>query len=136
MMYKIILVERGWWTASWDLSRPRQMFVTCSPMLSRRVQRTVSQILESFRLADMTQQELVDIWKRQARPVEHSRPLPRKWSELEDDHFPLIISFDKVRRACMVCAIPQLSLWHIAARVARRGLHGSWLVEDPHGRRG
>ena len=136
MMYKIISVERGWWTASWDLSRPRQMFVTRSPMLSRRVQRTVSQILESFRLADMTQQELVDIWKRRAGPVEHSRPLPRKWSELEDDHFPLIISFDKVRRACMVCAIPRLSLCHIAARVARSGLHGSWSVEDPHGRRG
>ncbi|PIL29941.1 hypothetical protein GSI_07852 [Ganoderma sinense ZZ0214-1] len=97
MMYKIISVERGWCTASWYLPRPRQLFVTRSGMLSRQVQRTVGQILESFRLADMTQQELVDIWRRKAESAEHCRPLPRKWSELEDDHFPLMISFDKLR---------------------------------------
>ena len=101
MMYKIVSVERSWWTSSWELPRPRQLFVTRSGELSRQVQRLVRQILESFRLADLTEQELADIWKNQAEPAEYSRPLPTKWSELEDDHFPLLISFNNVRHACV-----------------------------------
>ncbi len=98
-MYKIVAVERGWWTSSWDLPRPRQLFVTRSDKLSQHVQRTVNQILESFKLADLTP----DVWRSQLEPAEHSRPLPAKWSELEDAHFPLIISFDKVCYAASAC---------------------------------
>ncbi|KAI1785405.1 hypothetical protein LXA43DRAFT_132191 [Ganoderma leucocontextum] len=97
LIYKIVSVERAWWTSSWDLPKPRQLFVTRSGMLSRQVQRTVNQILESFKLANLTQEELVDIWRSQVQPAEQCRPLPMKWSELEDGHFPLLISFDELR---------------------------------------
>ncbi|TBU42439.1 hypothetical protein BD309DRAFT_866302 [Dichomitus squalens] len=97
MMYKIVSRERGWASISAELPKPRQLFVTRSRMLAAEVQRTVDHLLESFKLADLTQQELLDIWRRQVDPMDEIRPLPRKWSDLDDEHFPMCISFDQLR---------------------------------------
>ncbi|KAI1785417.1 hypothetical protein LXA43DRAFT_899902 [Ganoderma leucocontextum] len=97
MMYKIVSIEWGWSSSSWGLSKPRQLFVTRSRMLAGEVQRTTDQLIESFRLAELNQEELVYLRRRQDEQEERRRPLPKKWSQLEDDHFPLFIGFDKLR---------------------------------------
>lgn len=96
MMYKIVSIERGWSSSPWGLSKPRQLFVTRSRMLAGEVRRTTDELMESFRLAELSQEELVDLRNRQGDEG-HRRPLPKKWSQLEEDHFPLFIEFDKVR---------------------------------------
>ncbi len=63
-------------------------------MLAGEVQRTTDELMESFRLAELSHEELVALRNREE---EHRRPLPKKWSQLEEDHFPLFIEFDKVR---------------------------------------
>ncbi len=66
-------------------------------MLAGEVQRTTDQLIESFRLSTLSREELVDLRERQYEQDDR-RPLPKKWSQLEEDHFPLFIGFDKVRR--------------------------------------
>ncbi|KAM5542262.1 hypothetical protein V8D89_004135 [Ganoderma adspersum] len=96
MMYKIVSIERGWTASAWGLMKPRQLFVTRSRMLVGEVQRTTDQLIESFRLAELSHEELKDIRNRQGELEQHRQALPKQWSKLEDYHFPLFIAFDKL----------------------------------------
>ena len=98
MMYKMVAVERDWVSSWWGLGKPRQLFVTRSQTLVGEVQRTVKQLLESFQLAHMDTQQLRDLWKRRDVPEQTPRSLPKKWSDLTDNDFPLFLSFDQVSR--------------------------------------
>lgn len=97
MMYRMVAVERNWASSWWGLGKPRQLFVTRSETLVSEVQRTVKQLLESFELAHMDTQQLRDLWKRRDEPEQPPHHLPKKWSELGDNDFPLFLSFDQVR---------------------------------------
>ena len=101
MMYKIVSIERGWTASAWGLMKPRQLFVTRSRMLVGEVQRTTDELMESFRLTELNQEELKDIRNRQGEPEQHRQALPKKWSKLEDCHFPLFVAFDKVRQPAL-----------------------------------
>ena len=93
-----VAVERDWVSSWWGLGKPRQLFVTRSQTLVGEVQRTVKQLLESFQLAHMDTQQLRDLWKRRDVPEQTPRSLPKKWSDLTDNDFPLFLSFDQVSR--------------------------------------
>ncbi|KAI0757655.1 hypothetical protein C8Q80DRAFT_1341060 [Daedaleopsis nitida] len=101
IIYKIIGVQRAWTeVAEQGIAMPRQMFVTRSRMLADQVWATVSQLIKSFRLASLSQNELAEL---AAHPIEGDREgdrrsgfLPRRWSELEDKHFPLFVTFDEL----------------------------------------
>ncbi|TBU23100.1 P-loop containing nucleoside triphosphate hydrolase protein, partial [Dichomitus squalens] len=114
MMYKIVAIEHGWASSyTWGLTKPRQLFVTRSRMLAGQVHRTVNEVLESFRLAEMTQAELAELRTRRDQPEELRRPVPKKWSQLDDDHFPLFLSFDQViHRRFEKCTISE-GFWNM-----------------------
>lgn len=106
MLYKMLLIERTYSMSSEDLVFPRQVFVTQSRVLVRKVEEHFFKYLESL---DAGSSQYQDAFKRIGnRDVddgfivdeddnrEWRSDLPRKYSELEDHHFPLFITFDTV----------------------------------------
>jgi hypothetical protein len=87
----------------------RQLFVTQSRVLARRVQEYFEKLMESLSAATLTREALESLMKRNASDetdelideddgVDDGRTdLPKKFSELEDKHFPLFLTFDEVR---------------------------------------
>ena len=85
--------------------RPRQVFVTRSRMLVAHTRRKVEDLFQSFHLGDLAPKEAVQSAQATdsvasvegasaAEQRETGRPLPSCWSELLDEDFPLIITFD------------------------------------------
>jgi hypothetical protein len=85
----------------------RQLFVTRSPVLTRRVASYYNALIESGEIANKTPEELQIM--RQLNQEYQPRDLlefdneadlrddlPDRYSELTGGHFPLFISFDKV----------------------------------------
>ena len=98
-MYKIIGIEQAWEASGHRVSKPRQMFVTRSRMLADQVWRTVRELHESFGLADMSEQQSASLAVPSDQVTDDSprRLLPRRYSELNDEHFPLFVTIDEVR---------------------------------------
>lgn len=100
-MYKIVAVMRSWELWGSERAKPRLMFVTRSSMLADQVHSTTSRLLEAFRLASLTDDELNLEVNSQRMPPEHldeserRHNLPRTWSALEDKHFPLFVTIDE-----------------------------------------
>ena len=109
MIYKILSIHRAWeeTTSYTSARRPRQMFVTRSRMLVDQTRQTIAQLADSFKLGDLSQQQAVqeaaeDQPGQRAEGVDHpvvgamSVHRKRLWSELVDEDFPLIVTFDDV----------------------------------------
>ena len=91
------------------MTKPRQLFVTQSRMLAEKVEEYFSKLMESLAMASKSLQELADIAKnRQVQQEQEGlvdlddednwrNDLPDRFSLLEDKHFPLFITFEKVR---------------------------------------
>ena len=106
MLFKMLLIEQAYQLSEERRQRPRQMFVTKSPALNMRVEELFMTYLTSLTIASPGDEPATrrnmnmsdgDIFHQEDADMEWLSDLPNKFSELEDRHFPLFITFDKVR---------------------------------------
>lgn len=106
MLFKMLWIERAYSMSSEDSVRPRQVFITKSRVLVGKVEEHFFKYLESLAAGSPEHQ---DAFKRMKNRVvedgflvhqddigEWRNDLPQRYSELEDHHFPLFITFDTV----------------------------------------
>jgi hypothetical protein len=109
MLFKMLCIERAWETSTTD--RPpklRQLFVTKSATLSRKVKEYFYELLNSLRMASLSPKEFKKAAKTMRKGTDGKnlinkgdqdiweRKLPACFNLLTDDHFPLFLSFDQV----------------------------------------
>jgi hypothetical protein len=108
MLFKMLRIERAWEMCSENIPKPRQLFVTQSRMLARKIEEYFAKLMESSSYAYKSQKELIEISKAQ-KLVQEQRglvdldditqwrcDLPTRFSLLQDEHFPLFLTFDHV----------------------------------------
>ncbi|KAG1854678.1 hypothetical protein C8R48DRAFT_721046 [Suillus tomentosus] len=106
MLFKILGIQRAWEMSAIDMPKPRQIFVTKSRVLATKVEEYFTKLLESLALAGYTLEELAKMKARSVQEglvdlddVPESRMnIPMKYSELEDKHFPLFLTFDRLAK--------------------------------------
>ena len=99
--------ERIWKKYGDDLPKPRQLFVTQSPALASKVQEYFCKLMESLATGDKSREELAALMR--SKPAQQTRDLvtaedvvdvsgnlPTRFSMLEDSHFPLFLTFNRV----------------------------------------
>jgi len=104
MLFKILGIQRAWEMSTVDMPKPRQIFVTKSRVLATKVEEYFTKLLESLALAGYTLQELAKLKSQSVQDglvdlddtPESQMNVPTRYSELEDKHFPLFITFDRV----------------------------------------
>lgn len=109
MMFKILGIERAWagrFHAS--VAKPRQMFVTASRVLASKVEEYFAKLLDSLATAAHSPEELAALAATKLQQEEGlvdlddeenwRGDLPKCFSQLQDEHFPLFITFDRVCR--------------------------------------
>jgi hypothetical protein len=107
MLFKIFAIEKTWEDQFQNLPKPRQLFVTKSSALAFKVEEYFSQLMESLKAASMSPEQLQNLSatrRRDGGDVLVNREdqdrwenkLPSRFSLLEDRHFPLFLSFDRV----------------------------------------
>jgi hypothetical protein len=109
MLLKMLALERTWQLqgpAKSAMRRPRQVFVTQSRILAGKVEEYFDQLSESLACSSWSEGEIAKLKSTSVGPQrmtnaeeeEHWRSdLPVRFSELRDEHFPLFVTFDKVR---------------------------------------
>ena len=109
MLFKMLGIERAWVMHSGeDIPKPRQLFVTQSRVLAGKVEEYFLKLLDSLATASLTPREIAKLVKEKQSQNEDGvlidldddtrwrNDLPERFSQLEDRHFPLFITFDKV----------------------------------------
>lgn len=108
MLFKMLRIESKW-ASSVDLPKPRQLFVTQSRVLAGKVEEYFSKLMESHVTAFHTPRELAKLGRTKHAQQEEKLlldaddvmnwrdDLPERFSQLKDSHFPLFITYDKVR---------------------------------------
>ncbi|KAK0245331.1 hypothetical protein EDD85DRAFT_800629 [Armillaria nabsnona] len=105
MLFKMLLIERTFQLMESNSSPPRQVFVTKSRVLAKKVQEYFAKLANSLTMAS---QSYTDLTSRPRASQYHAEPglvhedddfewrtdLPVKYSDLEQRHFPLFITFD------------------------------------------
>ena len=116
MLFKMLGLENSWHqNRELRPDRPRQLFVTQSRMLADKVEEYFIKLLQSLVLESQTQSGISDLLERQRNREEAGlvdqdealnwrEDLPRKFSELQASHFPMFITFDKVRCLFICCS--------------------------------
>jgi hypothetical protein len=114
MLFKMLGIERAYTQQSEDLpvTKPRQIFVTQSRILATRVEEYFSKLLESLAAGKKSTEELKESAEQQKQQkggdgglydVDDDETwksgLPSKFSLLQDEHFPLFLTVERVRRA-------------------------------------
>ncbi|KAI9566710.1 hypothetical protein HD554DRAFT_2040083 [Boletus coccyginus] len=99
-------IQRTWEMEMSGMPKPRQIFVTKSRFLATKVQEYFTKLLESSALVGYSIEELKKMRLR-ARDTESGlvdgddedqTDIPQRYSALEEDHFPLFVTFDKLAR--------------------------------------
>ncbi|KAH6917677.1 hypothetical protein BKA70DRAFT_1178699 [Coprinopsis sp. MPI-PUGE-AT-0042] len=113
MLFKMLGLERTFSSlqlADVGAARPRQLFVTQSPVLAARVEDYFTKLLASLELGQKSESDLMKIAAERARrgTLDQSRSmvhkkdlnwktnLPDKFSSLQDGHFPLFLTFEQL----------------------------------------
>ncbi|KZV61291.1 P-loop containing nucleoside triphosphate hydrolase protein [Peniophora sp. CONT] len=115
MLFKMLGIENSWQQLQQSeadatgLTRPRQLFVTQSRVLADKVEEYFVKLLEflHFASANGTSDALRELLgRRQVREeaglvdrdeaIDWREDLPARFSELQDNHFPMFITFDKL----------------------------------------
>lgn len=122
MLFKMLLIERAYKLHD-EVPKPRQVFVTKSRILAQKVQEYFEKLAVTLDRTSMTAQQLKDASsvandKADATPqalvanndLGWRADLPRRFSELEDKHFPLFITFDEVSTCCFSFVVKVLIL--------------------------
>ncbi|KAL7417496.1 hypothetical protein BDY24DRAFT_411475 [Mrakia frigida] len=105
MLFKLLGTEAK---SSHGLSRkPRSLFSTQSPVLALKVGEQYQKLSKSLEISSMSKSQLKTLQATQhtsdasgsssmARNAERKIDLPTRWSLLEENHFPLFVSFDQL----------------------------------------
>jgi hypothetical protein len=116
----------------------KQLFVTRSRVLAQHVEATYQGLVEFTEIALKSAEELKEMAKKSREDPDRAlvefdseidlrNDLPERFSDLQDSHFPLFISFDKVcttkydfcalrpvnNRANQLCALLEADIRHI-----------------------
>ncbi|KZP30397.1 hypothetical protein FIBSPDRAFT_1038357 [Athelia psychrophila] len=123
MLFKMLGIENASaMLGDKDSSKPRQLFVTQSRVLAGKVEEYFSKLMEALATASHTPKELARLAKKiQAHREEAGlvdlddvvnwrNDLPDRFSGLEDRHFPLFITFD---RLCSLLEADSIGVKHI-----------------------
>jgi hypothetical protein len=110
MLFKMLGLERTFSMLSDGQSpKPRQLFVTKSPVLATRVEDYFARLLASLKAGQMSEAELRELAKsaphgalNAPKSMIHKKDmrwkagLPKRFSQLQEEHFPLFLTFDRV----------------------------------------
>ncbi|TFK22052.1 hypothetical protein FA15DRAFT_758287 [Coprinopsis marcescibilis] len=136
MLFKMLGLER---TFSYfdDIGkpRPRQLFVTQSRVLADRVEDYFNKLMASLKLGGKTDSELAQVAANQKAAKESARKtlfhkndnvfwkamLPKKFSQLQDEHFPLFLTFDK---------LAELIVSDLLDNIAAAEAHANAILDD------
>lgn len=141
MLFKMLGIERTWEDmrkdSDSDIFRPRQVFVTQSKVLAERVQEYYTKLTESHAAAQRTAQESAalaakkedrraqGLVNRDEEEIYHGT-LPKRWGDLQDEHFPLFLTFDHVSHHFFFARlVSSFSVWSDYAALSSPG--GSFL---------
>lgn len=112
MLFKMLGIEKACENLSKayeeKLPRPRQLFVTQSRVLAEKVEEYYAKLAASHAAAQRTTEESVRLAAEQQAKEDRGLvdrdeeefwrgKLPKAFSELKDEHFPLFVTFDHVR---------------------------------------
>jgi hypothetical protein len=104
MLFKMLGIERA--NRQSGEERVRQVFVTQSRVLAERVEEYFTNLAQSCSAGLLSTEEVE--WRASKKmeadkdlmeldeEIEDSSGLPSRFSELQDKHFPLFLTFDKV----------------------------------------
>ena len=104
IVYKMLWIEQSCYINSGGSTRARQIFITKSAVLAKKVQEHFNKIFESLGISNKSPEEL-KIIAQSSREREHDGlnldadlhvTLPGKFSDLRDEHFPLFLTLDGV----------------------------------------
>ncbi|GBE80111.1 predicted protein [Sparassis crispa] len=108
MLFKMLRIERLWHLDGDRLPKPRQLFVTKSRVLAEKVQQHFGQLIEAHGAADLSLQALSAMkTKMNILPsglydademADLGSYLPKRWTALRDEHFPMFITYDELAR--------------------------------------
>ncbi|KAF9219473.1 hypothetical protein BS17DRAFT_760990 [Gyrodon lividus] len=106
MLFKMLGIQRSWEMQTSGMPKPRQVFVTKSRVLAMKVEEYFTKLLESLALAGYSLEELKKMQARNTTSAlfdvddlpEDQSGVPQRYSALEEKHFPLFVTFDKLAR--------------------------------------
>ena len=106
MLFKMLAVQRTWEKHPDMGPKPRQVFITQSRVLAMKVEEYFAKLMSSLEAAACSPEEL----RMRQKDVEQDNDLmdqddiqqwrsdlPERFSKLLDEHFPLFITYDRVR---------------------------------------
>lgn len=110
MLFKMLGIENSWQQSNPStsgLARPRQLFVTQSRVLADRVEDYFTKLLESLAMESRTSADISNLLERKKNrddaglvdreeAVHWREDLPKRFKDLNDGHFPMFITFDRV----------------------------------------
>ncbi|KAF5345183.1 hypothetical protein D9758_009704 [Tetrapyrgos nigripes] len=111
LLFKMLLIERTAQLAGGDAPRPRQIFVTQSRVLAKKVEEYFATLVKSLTATNQSLEELRNLKAAQHHLsldeedddmihmddiIDWTGDLPSKFSELQDEHFPLFTTFDNL----------------------------------------
>ncbi|KAI9567009.1 hypothetical protein HD554DRAFT_2039900 [Boletus coccyginus] len=97
-------IQRAWEMRTSSMPKPRQIFVTKSRVLATKVQEYFTKLLESLMLGRYSLEELKRMQTRNTESGlmdaddEDQTDIPQRYSALDENHFPLFVTFDKLAR--------------------------------------
>jgi hypothetical protein len=104
MLFKMLREEQS--NASLSSKKSRQVFITQSRVLAERVHEHYTNLARSTAAGDRSEGEITQRAAQRSQAEkdlielddedDSQSGLPKKFSELTDDHFPLFLTFDKV----------------------------------------
>ena len=105
MLFKMLGIQRIWQRYPDMAPKPRQLFITQSRVLASKVEEYFAKLMSSLEAAAYSPEEL----RMREKDVEQEdgladqddnqqwrSDLPERFSELQDEHFPLFITYDRV----------------------------------------
>jgi hypothetical protein len=103
MLFKILGIQQSWDAHPDMMSRPRQIFVTQSRVLASKVEAHFSKLMESHSMRYKTVEEVQHLVRKGVKALVDEDEeeiwesvLPARFSELQDSHFPLFVTYDRV----------------------------------------
>ncbi|KAH9949530.1 hypothetical protein B0H21DRAFT_881892 [Amylocystis lapponica] len=107
MMFKMLGIERSTQAYGTTMPKVRQLFVTQSAVLAVKVEEFFMKLLGSLNMAGLSPEELaqIDISARiqqdrgmvdHDEEIAHQEDVPKRFSDLTDDHFPMFITFNQL----------------------------------------
>lgn len=106
MLFKMLGIQRTWQQYPDMGPKPRQVFITQSRVLATKVEQYFMKLMWALEAAACSPEELRTMDKDTEQEIEFvdqddneqwRSDLPERFSELLDEHFPLFITYDRVR---------------------------------------